>query len=64
MRLEPIEIEAIRQAVREVFGAAAAARVFGSRVHAQSVRTDAILRERGTPPSEIAEIAREQGVIL
>ena len=33
MRLEPGEIRAIRQAVREVFGAHARVRVFGSRVH-------------------------------
>jgi hypothetical protein len=33
MRLEPGEIEAIRQAAREVFGADARVRVFGSRVH-------------------------------
>jgi predicted nucleotidyltransferase len=31
MRLTPIEIEAIRRAVREVFGDSARARVFGSR---------------------------------
>ncbi|MCI0548478.1 MAG: nucleotidyltransferase domain-containing protein [Candidatus Rokubacteria bacterium] len=32
MRLEPGEIEAIRAAVREVFGGGATVRVFGSRV--------------------------------
>jgi predicted nucleotidyltransferase len=32
MRLEPKEIEAIRRAAQEVFGAAAVIRVFGSRV--------------------------------
>jgi len=32
MRLEPREIEAIRQAARAVFGARATVRVFGSRV--------------------------------
>ncbi len=32
MRLTPVEIEAIRRAVREVFGEAAQVRVFGSRV--------------------------------
>jgi predicted nucleotidyltransferase len=32
MRLTPVEIEAIRRAVREVFGEAARVRVFGSRV--------------------------------
>jgi len=33
MRLEPREIRAVRQAAREVFGARASVRVFGSRVH-------------------------------
>jgi hypothetical protein len=33
MRLEPHEIAAIRDAARAVFGAKAAVRVFGSRVH-------------------------------
>jgi len=32
MRLTAVEIDAIRRAVREVFGATARARVFGSRV--------------------------------
>lgn len=32
MRLDPSEVDAIRTAVREVFGAAATARLFGSRV--------------------------------
>ncbi|MGH6896373.1 MAG: hypothetical protein ACREJ5_07485 [Geminicoccaceae bacterium] len=33
MRLEPREIQAIRQAARQVFGERATVRVFGSRVH-------------------------------
>lgn len=33
MRLAPAEIEAIRRAVREVFGEATRVRVFGSRAH-------------------------------
>ena len=33
MRLQPDEAEAIRAAVREVFGPAATIRLFGSRVH-------------------------------
>jgi predicted nucleotidyltransferase len=33
VRLSPAEIQAIRRAVREVFGQAASVRVFGSRVH-------------------------------
>jgi predicted nucleotidyltransferase len=32
MRLEPCEVEAIKNAVREVFGSAATIRLFGSRV--------------------------------
>jgi hypothetical protein len=33
MRLEPDEIQAIRQAAQEVFGARTTVRVFGSRIH-------------------------------
>lgn len=35
MRLEPLEIQAIRRAARAAFGERATVRVFGSRVHDQ-----------------------------
>lgn len=98
MRLQPREIEAIRTAVREVFGETATIRLFGSRVRddlkggdvdlfvevepgqasianeqrlrdriapaIDDLRTDIILRERGTAFTPIEQIARRDGLLL
>ena len=98
MRLSPGEVEAIRAAVREVFGAGATVRLFGSRVRddlrggdidllvevdpgrasiaeeqrlrdliapaVADLRTDIVLRERGTPMTPLERIALRDGIAL
>lgn len=58
MRLTALEIEAIRRAVREVFGEAARVRVFGSRVRADLKGGDLDLFVEVEPGD--ASIASEQ----
>ena len=64
MRLTPAEIEAIRLAVRQVFGEASRVHVFGSRVHDDSRGGDLdLLVEVGPDDASIANEQRLRDLI-